>query len=77
MLCFAPLTERFHFFPSLRTVDLSCTNLDEGDLRGLVCSLKSIPNMRILSLEGNLLGDKNRVESIVKQALPQVDLDYW
>ena len=74
---FAQLTERFHFFPSLRKVDLSCSNLDERDLRGLVCSLKSIPNLRSLWLGGNPLGDKNRVESIVKQALPQVDLYYW
>ncbi|PFX12149.1 hypothetical protein AWC38_SpisGene23937 [Stylophora pistillata] len=75
--CLAPLTERFHFFPSLRAVDLDYTNLDERDLRGLVCSLKSIPNMESLWLDGNPLVDKNRVESIVKEALPQVDLDYW
>ena len=74
--CLASLTERFPFFPSLCFVDLSHSNMDERDLRGLVCSLKSISNLRYLLLDHNPLGDKNKVESIVKQALPQVLLRY-
>ena len=75
--CLAPLTERFHFFPSLcSSVAFSDSNLDERDLRGLVDSLKSIPNLRNLLLDGNPLGDEDKVKFIVKQVLPQVDLYY-
>ena len=72
----APLTERFHFFPSLNSVSLENLNLDERDLRGLLESLKSIPDLIALWLLGNPLGDLDRLESIVKQALPQVHLYY-
>ena len=72
-----PLAERFHFFPSLISVRLWNLNLDERDLPGLLESLKSIPNLRELSLYDNPLDDKDRVESIVKQALPRVRLTYW
>ena len=74
--CLTPLTECFHFFPCLLRVDLTRSNLDESDLRGLVCSLEPIPNLRSLWLVGNPMGDKNRVESIAKQALPHVGLHY-
>ena len=74
--CLTPLTECFHFFPCLLRVDLTRSNLDERDLRGLVCSLEPIPNLRSLWLVGNPMGDKNRVESIAKQALPHVGLHY-
>ena len=74
--CLAPLIERFRLFPSLRLVSLGSLNLDERDLPGLLESLKSIPDLRILRLLGNPLGDEDRVKSIVKQALPQVRLHY-
>ena len=60
--CLAPLTERFRLFPSLRLVSLGNLNLDERDLPGLLESLKSIPDRRILWLLGNPLGDEDRVE---------------
>ena len=70
--CLAPLTECFRFFPSLRVVVLKNLNLDERDLPGLLESLKSIRDLRELLLYPNPLGDRGRVKSIVKQALPQV-----
>ena len=73
----APLTKRVHFFPNLRGLNLWNFNMDEGDLHGLLESLTSIPNLSRLHLGGNPLGSQYRVRSIVKQALPQVDLDYW
>ena len=74
--CLAPLTELFRFFPSLRIVVLQNLNLDERDLPGLLESLKSIRDLRHLWLDDNPLGDKDKVQSIVKQALPQVRLIY-
>ena len=75
--CLAPLTECFRFFPSLKFVLLQNLNLDERDLPGLLESLKSIPDLRELFLDDNPLGDKDKVKSIVKQALPQVRLTYF
>ena len=72
----APLTKRFQFFPNLFRLRLSYLNIDEQDLRGLLESLTSFPNLKSLYLIGNPLGSQARVESIVKQALPQVDLYY-
>ena len=75
--CLAPLTECFRFFPSLEFVLLQNLNLDERDLPGLLESLKSIRDLRDLWLDDNPLGDTDKVESIVKQALPQVHLIYF
>ena len=71
--CLAPLTERFRFCPSLREVSLEYFHLGERDLRGLLESLKSIPDLMNLRLYGFPLGGINRVRSIMKQELPQVD----
>ena len=67
----APLTKRFQFFPNLSGLSLSDMNMDELDLRGV---LASCPNLKILWLSSKQLGSWDRVESIVKQALPQVHL---
>ena len=72
----APLAKRFQFFPNLSCLRLLDLNMDEHDLRGLLESLTSLPNLISLDLFGNPLGSQDRVESIVKQALPQVDLCY-
>ncbi|PFX26477.1 hypothetical protein AWC38_SpisGene8872 [Stylophora pistillata] len=56
---FVQLTECSRYSPSLREVDLSGSNLNQRDLHGLVCILKSIPNLGIPCLKGNPLGDKN------------------
>ncbi|KAL9979334.1 hypothetical protein ACROYT_G016984 [Oculina patagonica] len=72
----APLTERFHFFPNLVWLRLKKLNMDERDFRGLLESLRSSPNLRTLFLLDNPLGDRDRVRSIVQQALPQVNLWY-
>ena len=72
----APLTKCFQFFPYLFSLSLSSLNMDEHDLRGLLESLTSFPNLKTLDLEGNPLGCRDRIESIVKQALPQVDFYY-
>ena len=73
----APLNKRVHFFPNLRSLDLCNFNMDERDLHGLLESLKSIPNLERLDISRNPLGSRDRVQSIVKQALPQVYLGYW
>ena len=73
----APLTKRFQFFPNLFSLSLLFLNMDERDLRGLLESITSFPNLKSLDLNYNPLGSQDRVESIVKQALPQVDLNYY
>ena len=73
----APLTKRVHFFPNLRILNLRNLNMDERDLRSLLESLTSIPNLKILELHGNPLGSRDSVHSIEQQALPQVNLNYW
>ena len=70
----APLNKRVHFFPNLRTLGLLNLNMDGRDLHGLLESLKSIPKLERLDLSRNPLGPRDRVQSIVKQALPQVYL---
>ena len=72
----APLTKRVHFFPRLTRLDLSTLNMDERDLRGLLESLRSIPNLLSLILSGNPLSSRDRVQFMVQQALPQVDVSY-
>jgi len=72
----APLTKRVHFFPNLFFLGLSKLNMDERDLHGLLESLRSIPNLKALLLVCNPLGSRDTVQSIVKRALPQVDLCY-
>ena len=72
----APLTKRVHFFPNLEFLDLSFLNIDEHDLHGLLESLRSIPNPLRLLLNGNPLGSRDRVQSMVKQALPRVQFWY-
>ena len=73
----ASLTKRFHFFPNLAFLVLSALNMDERDLHGLLESLRSFPNPLTLFLRSNPLGSRDRVQSMVQQALPQVDLFYW
>ena len=72
-----PLTKRCYFFPNLRVLRLSSLNMDERDLRGLLEGLTYISNLRVLCPNGNPLGSQDMVQSIVKQALPQVRLFYW
>ena len=64
------------FFPSLQSVSLARLNLHERDLRELLENLKLIPNLRELKLPENPLGDRERVHSMVEQALPQVEFSY-
>ena len=73
----APLTKRFQFFPNLFDLSLLRLNMDEHDLRGLLESLTSCPNLMLLDLSGNPLGSQDRLESIVEQAMPLVELYYW
>ena len=72
----APLAKRVHFFPKLTRLELSSLNMDERDLHCLLDSLRSIPNPPKLILFLNPLGSRDRVQSMVQQALPQVDLLY-
>ena len=73
----SPLTKRVHFFPKLRWLTLSRLDIDERDLHGLLESLRSIPNLLILDLVDNPLGSRDRLQSMVQQALPQVNLCYF
>ena len=73
----APLTKRVHFFPNLDTLDLMFSRIDERDFHSLLENLRSIPNLKRLKLVGNPLGSQDKIQSIVQQALPQVDLIYW
>ena len=72
----APLTKRVHFFPKLTRLEFFSLKMDERDLHGLLESLKSIPNPLTLILLDNPLGSRDRVQSMVQQALPQVDVFY-
>ncbi|KAJ7382714.1 Leucine-rich repeat-containing protein 43 [Desmophyllum pertusum] len=54
--CLAPLTNSLHFFPDLIWLHLDKLNMDERDLRGLLESLRFIPNLETLNLSGNPLG---------------------
>ena len=73
----SPLTKRVHFFPKLTWLKLSYLEIDERDLLGLLESLRSIPNPLTLDLDGNPLGSRDRVQSMVQQALPQVNFSYF
>ena len=73
----APLIKRVYFFPNLARLKLWKLNVDEHDLHGLLEKLTSIPNLKALVLFDTLPGSRDRVLSIVKQALPQVDLHYF
>ena len=52
----APPTKCFQFFPNLLHVRLEGLNVDEYDLRGLLESLTSCPNLKSLDLGGSPLG---------------------
>ena len=70
-----PLTKRFHFFPNLGWLTLSCLDIDERDVHGLVDSLRSVPSLKFLELRGFTYQHiRDEVESIVQQALPEVYL---
>ena len=71
-----PLAKRVHFFPKLIWLELPSLNMDERDLHGLLKSLRSIPNPPILILLDNPLGARDRVQSILQQALHQADFEY-
>ena len=64
------------FLPSLRTLDLSCLNLNERGLRELLDNWKFFSELRYFFLHGNPLGDKHTVHSMVKKALPRVHVFY-
>ena len=65
------------FLPSLRNLKLLHLNLNERGLRELLDNLKFFSELRHLSLYDNPLGDKHTVHSMVKKALPRVDVSYW
>ncbi|XP_078366988.1 uncharacterized protein LOC144651012 isoform X2 [Oculina patagonica] len=55
-----PLTKSLQFFPDLKKVKLENLNMDEHDQCGLLESLKFIPNLRALSVQGEPLGQAHR-----------------
>ena len=69
-----PLTKRVQFFPNLQNLRLRDLNLDDRDLHGLLENLRF--NLEFLNVSDNPLGSRDRVYSIVKQALPHVHLFY-
>ena len=64
------------FLPSLHTLALLRLNLNERGLRELLDNLKLFSELRQFYLYGNPLGDKYTVHSMVKKALPRVDVFY-
>ena len=65
------------FLPSLHILNLTRLNMNERGLRELLDNLKFLPELRSFQLYGNPLGDKHTVLSMVKKALPSVDVFYW
>ena len=65
------------FLPSLRSLNLTRLNLNERGLRELLDYLEFFSELRYFSLYGNPLGDQHTVYSMVKKALPRVDVFYW
>ena len=65
------------FLTSLHSLSLVRLNLNERGLRELLDNLKFFSELRYLSLYYNPLGDKHTVHSMVKKALPRVDVSYW
>ena len=63
--------------PSLHTLRLEHLNLNEWGLRELLDNYKFFSELRYLCLRGNSLGDEHTVHSMVKKALPWVDVYYW
>ena len=64
------------FLPSLRTLELLRLNLNERGLRELLDNWKFFSKLRRFCLYGNPLGDEHTVHSMVKKALPWVDVFY-
>ena len=64
------------FLPSLHTLRLQRLNLNERGLRELLDNLKFFSELRYFYLHDNPLGDEHTVHSMVKKALPQVDVFY-
>ena len=62
------------FLPSLHTLRLERLNLNERGLRELLDNLKFLSELRFLSLYDNPLVDKDTVHSMVKKALPRVNV---
>ena len=62
--------------PSLHTLRLQRLNLNERGLRELLDNLKFFSELRYFYLYDNPLGDEHTVRSMVKKALPQVDVFY-
>ena len=84
--CLGPLTESFRFFPSLELLHLGGFNgkfnIDERHLCALLESLRFIPNLKKLSVEGQTVGDShcctmevNTMASITHETLEQLKLD--
>ena len=64
------------FLPSLDTLHLERLNLNERGLRELLDNWKFFSELRHLRLYDNPMGDKHTVLSMVKKALPRVDVFY-
>ena len=64
------------FLPSLRGLKLSRLNMNERGLRELLDNWKFSSELRYFFLDGNPLGDKHTVHSMVKKALPRVLVFY-
>ena len=65
------------FSPSLHILRLECLNLNERGLRELLDNWKFFSELRYLSLFYNPLGDKHTVLSMVKKALPRLNLLFY
>ena len=69
---FAPLTEKFRFFPDLRKLMLEDVNLDGDGLCLLLEGSRFIPNLQHLDLSHNPLGRAVRVIASYLDKLPEL-----
>ena len=69
---FAPLTERFRFFPDLKKLMLEDVNLDGDGLCLLLEGSRFIPNLQHLDLSHNPLGRAVRVIASYLDKLPEL-----
>ena len=78
----APLTKSFRFFPNLQQLYLEKLNMDEQNVCDLLEGLRFIPNVRLVSVQGNNVGlahlstaNANTVTSFTLENLKELTLN--
>ena len=78
----APLTKSFRFFPNLQQLHLEKLNMNEQNVCDLLEGLRFIPNVRLVSVQGNNVGlahlstaNANTVTSFIHENLKELTLN--